>query len=190
MIWIEYKPNSISQFGSRSVSFVLTMWLVFSCGQRDEVGRAILRVSSFAVMADDVTLVSVEVCGEGIPVCIQHDLAYVNGQWKGTVENIPAGKERIISVEAFDSENTLILAGQADNVMVLAGRTTPVTIFLQQVQLPESYENSVPRFESVIFSKDQVGPEESVTITVSASDPNDQELAYSWTSNGGSFSLH
>ncbi len=108
--------------------------------------------------------------------------------WSGTLHKIPAGTQRTFTAEAFNASGTRLYAGQATPVTILAEQTTVVSITLQQVQPPPSFENAAPLITSLTATPGTVAPGESLSLNATARDANAADtLTYAWTASAGSF---
>lgn len=62
-------------------------------------------ISSRALNVSDISFAKVEVSGTGIAVPLVAESTVVLGKGNATVSNIPVGKNRVVTVYAYDSEN-------------------------------------------------------------------------------------
>ncbi|HEX8822883.1 MAG TPA: thrombospondin type-1 domain-containing protein [Archangium sp.] len=152
----------------------------------EEEGTAEVGVSAQALTSADVTKVTLSVSGTGISPNIVRELVKTGGQWKGVIGGIPVGTNRTFLAEAFDAANAKIYEGQMTGVPITSGAPTGVTILLQQHTAPHPFVNSAPRIAGVTTSASQVAPNQSVSLSVTASDADAADtLKYAWTATGG-----
>ncbi|MCA9554396.1 MAG: hypothetical protein KC933_30455 [Myxococcales bacterium] len=160
------------------------------CGEADvPMSAASITVRGSALSAADITRVVITITAADIPRPITQDLVgdAVSG-WSGTINDIPAGIGRTFIGEAYEG-TTLIYEGVASPVTTLAGDTALVTIFLQQVAPPVPFDNAAPRFTGLSVSSYTVAPGGTVTLSVTAQDPDPNDtLTYAWSSPAGTFS--
>ncbi|WP_233595705.1 MULTISPECIES: Ig-like domain-containing protein [Corallococcus] len=180
---------------SRSGLAVLALGLVLAlagCGsaQQDVAegsAQAVVTMSQ-ALSASDVARMELTVSGAGMTTRTDA-LVKTGGQWGGVLGQLPAGSGRTFSAQAFDASNTVRYSGQVANVTVQAGQTTAVTLLLQEVNAPPSFENAAPRILSLVASPGTVAPGGQVALQATADDPNvGDTLTYTWTAASGSFS--
>ena len=107
--------------------------------------------SSRALNTDDITIAKIEVTGYGISEALTSSASLENGAGSCTVENIPAGKNRIVTVWGYDSSNvklgtTLVRAicdikgGETASVSVTQESTALANVF--NSLLNENYDIS------------------------------------------------
>ena len=171
----------------------LALGVLAACGGSGNSGtpaRAEIKVMlPQELAASDVARVHVEVRGPGISPPIGMDLTLQGSTWQGTLNDIPAGQERIFEAKAYDEASTLLYLGQAGPITVDPGNTVSVAILLQQVNPPPPYQNVAPTIDSVVVSANQVAPGGTVTLTATAHDENAEDtLSFTWTSPVGTFS--
>ncbi|QRK04624.1 hypothetical protein JQX13_30780 [Archangium violaceum] len=183
--------------GSRRAA---TMWaavlLVVSvatgCGKQegvDQGGSAQVQVTlSQELSSADVKGVRVEVRGPGISSPLSTELVPSGSAWQGTLGGIPSGTERVFEAFAYDAAGAVLYRGSSSPTSVGAGATVSVLLTLQQVSRPPPYENEPPRIDSVVVSATTVHPGGSVSLRVTAHDPNGDALSYAWTAAAGFFS--
>lgn len=172
------------------VGAVALVALVGGCGEADvPMSAASILVRGSALSAADITRVVITITAADIPRPITQDLVgdAVSG-WSGTINDIPAGIGRTFIGEAYEG-TTLIYEGVASPVTTLAGDTALVTIFLQQIAPPVPFDNAAPRFTGLSVSSYTVAPGGTVTLSVTAQDPDvNDTLTYAWSSPAGTFS--
>jgi hypothetical protein len=143
---------------------------------------------SSALSLIDVVEVTVTVSGDGISLPIVQDLAQSAGQWEGQIGNIPAGPSRHFHADAFDSSHTAVYSGDADSVTIMANVTAAVMLTLQQTAAPTPFQNESPVIDSFVASLAAVAPGASVSLDVTAHDPNAGDtLTYAWSATSGTF---
>jgi hypothetical protein len=165
------------------------VWIVSGCrpevqpmGSARLVGRVDQTLISTGVARVSVTLSAPDLDARTV------ELVRTEGEWGGTMENIPAGDSRTFSAEAFSLDGTKVFAGQATGVTIQAGQTALVAITLQQLSPPPPFENAVPVIDSLVASASAVVPGGTVTLSATAHDPNTGDsLTYAWTAPAGTF---
>ncbi len=141
-----------------------------------------------ALSASDVTRVTVTLTAANLPTR-SVELAKSNGQWGGVMGHIQAGTGRTFTAEAFNASGTKLYAGQVTGVTIVRGQTAAVALTLQQVQAPPPFQNAVPIIDSFVASGISALPGGSITLQVSAHDPNPSDtLTYAWTASAGTLS--
>ncbi len=153
-------------------------------------GRAHIAVQTNALGLDDIARVEITISGPGIAPAIVTDLAGDPGSgWSGTVADIPPGADRTFTGRAYDALDVLIYEGEAAGVTVIADEMSLVTIFMQQVEPPDPYYNTAPRFTGLSVSAYSVAPGGTISLSVTAEDPDPGDsLTYAWSAGSGTFS--
>lgn len=172
------------------LSSVLMAVLLWGCAPLDhkDTSDAAISITKSALRASDVTRVQVSVSGPGIEKPLQKQLTQENGQWKGTLEQIPSGSQRRFVAVAFGLGDEPLFEGVAENVTLEPGKTAGVLITLQQKLPPNPFHNSVPVIDALTTTALEVSPEQSVVLNVNAHDEDrDDTLSYFWTAQGGNF---
>ncbi|RKH78234.1 PKD domain-containing protein, partial [Corallococcus sp. AB045] len=136
--------------------------------------------------SSDVARVELAITGPGMTP-LNATLEQSGSQWTGVIGNIPAGADRTFSAQAFDASGTAIYEGQATGVTIQSGQTAVVVLLLQQRTAPTPFENSAPRIGGISASTYQVRANQTVTLSLSASDADGDALTYAWTADGGAF---
>ncbi len=152
---------------------------------RDPGAVGAIRVS---VTAADVASIGVAVTGPGISTAITAELSRSGAEWTGTLGGVPVGADRTVSAEARTADGAVVYRGAATGVAVQEGATATVVLVLQEVEPPPPYTNTAPVIDSVYASDLTPQPGDTVTLTVTAHDPDPGAvLSYEWTASGGSF---
>ncbi len=175
---------------SAPLLLALALSLLAGCAaSSSNTGSAQLAVSvPQALSSSDITRVKVTVSASDMPSLVV-DLAKSNGSWGGLIGNIPAGANRSVLAEAFDSSSTLRFQGQASPVSISANLTTAVALTLQELAPPPPYSNEAPVIDSLVASSTSVQSGASISLTATVHDPNAGDtLSLAWTASGGSFS--
>jgi N-acetylneuraminic acid mutarotase len=143
---------------------------------------------SQALSSNDITRVRVTVSASDMPSRVV-ELAKSNGVWGGLMGNLPAGSNRSLLAEAFDSSGTLRFQGQTAGVTITANQTIAVAITLQEVAPPPPYGNEAPVIGALVSSSTSVQTGGSLSLTATVHDPNPGDtLTLAWTASGGTFS--
>ncbi|RKG62600.1 hypothetical protein D7X30_04765 [Corallococcus sp. AB011P] len=167
----------------------MALALAVACGTETSegkgVGEASLGVSAQALTENDISRVTVTVSGSGITPDISRNLFKTAGQWSGTLGGIPVGSGRTFLARAYDGSNTLLYEGQVTGVTISQDSTAAVFILLQQKTAPTPFRNSAPRISSLVASSTQLEPGQSTTLSVTATDADNDTLSYAWTATAG-----
>ncbi len=192
-----YKERKTKMGQRKSACFLMTavaLMAVLSmqtgCTRPNDKAEAVLDISVSALSKTDIERLVVTVTGDGINPPIAAELPEEpDDHWSGNIQNIPAGDSRTFLAEAFDINDEVIYSGSATNVSLGDGETVAISIYLQPVNPPAPFENSVPIIEAFTMSPFEVLPGQNVELGVQAidSDPEDT-LAILWTATGGAFS--
>ena len=161
--------------------------LLLGCGSQD-LGDADIGVATSALSKADVASVAITISGADISPDIVQELKKSKGQWRGVISNIPAGDGRTFTARAYNAASALNYEGATSGVTVAKGKPVTVIIVLQQKTAPTPFTNSSPAITSLVASSTELGPSESASLAVSASDPDGDALTYAWTATGGTFS--
>jgi predicted secreted protein len=166
------------------------------CAAPDEGGRGratgsieLVAATRDALTAEDVAKVTLTISGPGIDAPIVNDLSHLGARWTGEVGGVPVGTERALHADAFDSSNTVIYSGDVAHVSIDTDQTAAVAVLLQQVSPPTPFANAVPLIDSFVASTNAVAPSHTLTLAVTAHDPDAADtLVYAWSATGGTFS--
>ncbi|RKG52504.1 DUF1566 domain-containing protein [Corallococcus sp. AB011P] len=141
-----------------------------------------------ALTVSDVTRVKVTISSSDMSPRVV-ELLKSSGSWGGLVGNIPAGPNRSVLAEAFDTSGTLLFQGQASGVSITANQTTAVFLSLQEIPAPTPYDNEAPVIDSLTASSNALQPGASLSLSATVHDPNAGDaLTLAWTASGGTFS--
>ncbi|MCY1031380.1 hypothetical protein OV207_07925 [Corallococcus sp. BB11-1] len=167
----------------------LLLMVAVGCGSESATGSAefVIAMQEFAATPGSVVRVTATVTGTGFEQ--SQDLTQTSGTWGGTVQGIPAGTGRVVTVTGYDGANKKLYEGQATNVTISEGQTTLVAITLQDLTTPQNVPNDVPIIDAVTASDTTVTAGGQLTLSVSAHDPVVADtLSYTWTASAGSLS--
>ncbi|RYZ43152.1 MAG: hypothetical protein EOO71_04710 [Myxococcaceae bacterium] len=167
----------------------LLLMVAVGCGSESATGSAefVISMQEFAASPSSVARLTATVTGAGFEQ--SQDLTQTGGTWSGTVQGIPAGTGRVVTVAGYDSTNKKIYEGQATNVTITEGQTTLVALTLQDLTTPQNAPNDVPIIDAVTASDTTVTGGGQLTLSVSAHDPVVADtLSYTWTASAGSLS--
>ncbi|WP_420821895.1 kelch repeat-containing protein [Pyxidicoccus caerfyrddinensis] len=141
-----------------------------------------------ALSSNDIARVKVTVSASDTPSRVV-ELAKSNASWGGLIGNLPAGANRSLLAEAFDSSGTLRFQGQTAGVTITDNQTVAVAITLQETPPPPPYGNEAPVIDSLVASTTSVQTGSSLALTATVHDPNPGDtLTLAWTASGGTFS--
>jgi hypothetical protein len=110
--------------------------------------------------------------------------------WSTFVQGIPAGTQRLFSIQAFDASSAVVYSGSA-RADIVAGGTASVFIVLQGLN-DGGFQNSLPVVTSLSSSANVVTvgttpPPAPVALSFSATDPDAAAtLTYAWADSCGS----
>lgn len=168
--------------------------LVSACAmdgaEPEGAGAADVTVQALPLALADIAEVRITVSGPRIsPPIVQTLSGNAITGWSGTINDIPAGVDREFLAEAFDGSATpvLIYQGVASPVTIVEGPPALVTIFMQQMMAPMPFSNAAPRITGLTVSAYTVVPDGTISLSVTASDPDLETLTYQWSATGGSF---
>ncbi|PTL84158.1 branched-chain amino acid ABC transporter substrate-binding protein [Vitiosangium sp. GDMCC 1.1324] len=164
--------------------------LVVGCSQPQTAQESTGSVQLVAVIqsatADEVTRVLVTVMAPDMDPATG-SLVKTGSTWSGNLTSIPVGSNRTFTAEAFDATGKKLYSGQSTGVTISAGATAVVNITLQETTPKPGFENDAPRITSLVASTNRVTMGGTVSLQVSAMDPNTGDtLSYAWTASAGS----
>ncbi|WP_225409338.1 Kelch repeat-containing protein [Stigmatella hybrida] len=151
-------------------------------------GAMRLAIETASAAPGDVSRVTVTVSASDM-ASLSTQLVLTDGTWSGVLEGIPAGPHRSFLAQAFTAAGTLRYEGRAEDVTVTADATGLVALTLQDVTPPPPLSNEAPLIDSLRVNPSTVVPGGSVSLAVSAHDPNAGDtLSFAWEAPSGSFS--
>lgn len=170
-------------------TWILSILLLAVLGCAEEQsghGSTVISVTASALSKGDIDRIAITVSGSRIDPQMEVMLPgdSVNG-WRGTIEKILTGDDLVFTARAFAVDNREIYRGVAENVTILKDQTAQVIIMLHPVDPAEPFQNAVPRFDSIVVSKNPVMIEETIDIVAAASDPDDDVLTFEWAAEDG-----
>lgn len=170
----------------------LLLAVVAGCGEELPSGsgavQMVIEAQEFAASEASVTRIQVVVSGLGI-TNIEQDLVKTGSTWGGTIAGIPAGTNRVITVSAYGSSNSLLFRGEATEVTIVEGETALVAVTLHDVTAPQYTNNDAPIIDSVTLSATTVEAGGQLTLGATAHDPVPNDLlSYSWSASAGTLS--
>ena len=153
-----------------------------SVGTNDGTGSA----SIGALTSADVDRVEVTIDGTAFAETLSRDP--VSGNFEPVViSDIPVG-DYTFRAQAYDdgvSPAELLYEGTAD-ATITEGAQAGVIIVLQQVPPADEFDNTVPIFQSLVYTPANPRTDEVVTLTATVSDPDVGDVvSLSWTAPGG-----
>ena len=157
------------------------------CGCATEKGEDGYGTASIAALTSvEVDRLEVTIDGTGFAETLSRDP--VSGNFEPVViSDIPIGSYTF-RARAYDDDVTpaeLLYEGTAD-ATVEEGIEISVTIVLQQVPPVDPFQNTVPIFQSLVYSPANPRTDEDVTLTVSVTDPDvGDTLTLLWQATGG-----
>jgi hypothetical protein len=167
---------------------LVAVWLGIVSGCRSEEPTGSVQLMGRfqqALAASDVTRVLVTASAPYMSPRTS-ELVKADGQWSGTLEQLPAGADRTFTAEAFGAVGTKLYEGTVTGVTITPGKTILVALTLQQVGAPPPFVNAVPVIDTLVSSASAVAPGERITLKATAHDPNPgQALTYAWTASVG-----
>jgi alpha-tubulin suppressor-like RCC1 family protein len=134
-----------------ALGFVLALAGCGTSQDAQEVGAKGVDTRPQAMIASDIHRVELTTSGQGMATRTDA-LVNTDGQWGGVLGQLPAGTGRTLSARAFDSSNTVRFSGQVKDISIQAGQTTAVTLLLQEVNAPLSFQHAAPRILSLVAS--------------------------------------
>ncbi|MCP3064313.1 PKD domain-containing protein [Myxococcus sp. K38C18041901] len=168
--------------------FLLAM--VVGCGSGTQSGAVQLVIGEQEAAATESSVVRIQVVVSGADFAdIQQDLVKTGSAWGGTIDGIPAGTDRTLTVKAFAANNGLEYQGQATGVAIVGGETALVAVTLHDMTFGHHDDNDVPIIDSVSVSSSTVVAGEQLTLGATAHDPVPNDLlSYSWSATAGQLS--
>lgn len=146
----------------------------------EDEGAAKISVMQALSLAGDVKAVEVNVTGTGIAAPMNMPLfLQADGSWKGLVNHIPTGSDRIFSAKAYDSaaKTHEIYSGSVSMVTITKDSIADVTIVLQENQAPGGFANHAPVVDGLTVSSTKAIFGEKIAYTVTAHDQDQGESA-------------
>jgi hypothetical protein len=136
----------------------------------------------------DISRIELTITGPGISTPIVRDLSGDPATgWSAVLDNVPAGLGRTFVGRAYDG-GAVIYEGIAAPVTILPGETSLVSLFMQETDPPGGFFNAAPRITGLTVDAYVVAPGGSVSLSVTAVDPDGDPLTWAWSSAAGSFS--
>ncbi|MCY0995737.1 hypothetical protein OWM54_01160 [Myxococcus sp. MISCRS1] len=170
------------------VGFLLAM--VAGCGSGTQSGAVQLVIGEQEAAATEASVVRIQVVVSGPDFAdIQQDLVKTGSAWGGTIDGIPAGTGRTLTVSAYAANNGLEYQGQATGVTIVGGETALVAVTLHDMTFGHYEDNDVPIIDSVSVSSNTAVAGEQLTLGATAHDPVPNDLlSYSWSATAGQLS--
>jgi hypothetical protein len=168
----------------------LLLLVLPACGAEEPQGSARFTATlAQGATSADITTVRLTVSGPGM-AALSATLSRTASGWEGQLGNIPVGTGRTFLAEALDAGGTVRFRGEAAGVTITQGETASVSVLLQQAQAPTPHTNAMPVIDAFALDRTTVAPGGTVTLTVTAHDPNPGDtLRYIWLNKGaGTFS--
>jgi hypothetical protein len=155
---------------------------------RGEIGAAQMEVSAARLTAvSSVARVTLTITAADFAPIV-YDLAQSGSTWQGTIGGILAGTGRTFAAVAYDPGGVALYSGSASNVTIVAGATAQVFLQLNPLNAPPPFQNATPVITGVSVTSATVVPGGSVTVAVTAHDPDGDPLSYAWDASGGALS--
>lgn len=173
---------------------------VAGCGEGDASERGVLGVTgvgtaevAIPLEIADITDVLVTVSGPGIPAPLAAPLAIVGDIATGLIAGIPAGVDRVFSVQAY--VGAVLVCTGIDTVEIVADTRVTVSVTLDCSVPPAAVGeaevvagfNFPPEIVSLTAAPSPVLVGGTVALEVVATDPDGDALTYSWTATNGAF---
>ncbi len=137
-----------------------------------------------ADVADSTATTAVyTITGEGLADPLTGTMPVVSGLVEGQLQ-VPVGAHDL-TMKIFNGEQ-LLCEGRADDMVIATGRTSQVTLIPQcgpsAINIDsKGKRNHAPQIHAVFASARTVIFKEKIAISVSASDPDGDDLNYKWT---------
>ena len=183
-----------------AVSTLAVAALLMSCGDGEvNEGLSVSGVGtaevSIPLEISDIDSVVTTVTGPGITTPIVANLAVIGDIATGLIAGIPAGLDRVFSVQAYVGA-VLVCTGSSTVEIVADARVTVSVLLDCSVPPPSAGEAEVvadfnfpPEIVSLTAAPATVEANATADLTVVATDPNGDPLTYLWTATDGSFSV-
>ncbi len=151
------------------------------CGNQSDTGGAQISVDGEALTSEVMKVTVTISAPDMIAMTTQLSKDQNGNHWVGHLDGIPRGTDRTFKAEAYDSTNIVSYAGSVDSVTVDGRSTTVVVINLQQMNPPQGPQINLPVVSGISFSTDHALPGATVTLSVTAADPNTTDtISYLW----------
>jgi hypothetical protein len=165
-----------------SATVALVVSLGAGCSERRSEAQSGAARIAVRPLGDDSAIVRVTARvsaggGPGFP-SIAGDLSKSGSQWLGRFDGIPAGPSRRFDIVGYDTAGLERMQGSGASDIV--PNSSAVVVITMSV--PQRWANGLPQITGVAWSRDPVSPGEAVQLTVTATDPDGDPLAYAWTS--------
>ena len=178
---------------TNSIILFFFVFLTLSCASDYQTGS--VKISFSINQPTDIVSYDLNISADDMDEDIEATLTMNGDDAEGVVFEIPAGENRLFTVEAYDDTAAMIFHGSAI-ANVQTGQLTTVPIVLVEINpdtdtLGDAQINgfdTFPVIESLTASAVAIYTEETINLAVLASDPDNDELTYLWSANGGSFS--
>jgi hypothetical protein len=184
----------MAAFGRRHLGAVALLVATAACsGQSGDVSgtepaAGIARIALSAAPIDVVRVVATIAAPDMSPITtdLWND---GGGGWSTVIPAIPAGPDRTATLEAFDASGLLAYTGSASGIVIIGGQLNSVTIFLQPVNPPPTFYNTVPFISAIVVSANPVETGMAINLRVDAYDPDPGDaLTFQWTASDGQLS--
>jgi hypothetical protein len=183
----------------RSWSWIASAWalafaaVLASCAGQSkpasDTGSVQLAVTN--VPPSGVASVKLVVSGGGLGSATRTETFTVGGSTatlNKLLTGLPAGTGYKFEATAYAADGTTALYKGSATADVTANNITDVIIVLLELNLPPPYANAAPVIDSVVLSSSTVAPGGTVSVQVTAHDPNSGDtISYAWTDTAGSF---
>jgi hypothetical protein len=149
-------------------------------------GIEIVAKVSSAVVADEVTKITVDVRGTSHSYFRAIELTRSGSTWTGKIESLLPGTYAF-DARATDPWGGVRFIGQANDVVVKAGAETLLNLNLHQRWQDSPFFNTAPFIDMLSADKRIVAQNETITVAAAASDQDgDTPLGYTWDPGPGS----
>lgn len=144
---------------------------------------------SSALNQSDVTHVDLQMTGmPGTPAegaSYSWSLSRNGDSWSGVLADIPTGQYQIFG-SAYNDDYSVSYGARADGIVVTPGATTSLTLNFHAGFVP-TFNNQAPFIETISISNRNPSPGETISLTASATDPDNDPFSYSWFEGLGTF---